>query len=67
MENNKKKGFTLGEQPDWAGTEDVTPKTIEFMEELLKESTTSSLICRGYVKDLFKNERYIDNGILDMQ
>jgi len=49
MQQIPKKQFTLGEQPDWAGTEDVD-STLDgsFVQTLIKEENQVSLLKRGY-------------------
>lgn len=40
--------FTLGEQPEWIGKEEVQAMPEDFIPKLLQESSTESLIQRGY-------------------
>lgn len=39
--------FSLGEQPEWAGKTEITPKGVEFIEEVIK-NPSKSLVERGY-------------------
>eukprot|EP01084_Bolivina_argentea_P191911 329568_1 len=48
MSAQQSKQFTLGEQPEWAGREPNTKLPTSFIQTLLKEDNTDSLINRGY-------------------
>lgn len=50
--------FSLGEQPDWAGTEavDNTIDATEFLGTLLAEDPSHSLIIRGYCVVVLEEE-----------